>query len=144
MKLFAGGFKGRADAVFLFFGEGRKDLTPVAQEVDAASRGGVRKILDLGFKGKRKECELLVLPGGRWKLAVMLGLGEPKKIDSECFREASRHRPEKDQPVFRGADRDQTDRAGRNHHDPGGGSPRDRGGLLAGDLPFRRVPQIRG
>ena len=89
MKLVAGGIKSGADAVFLFFVQGQKNLTPAAKEVDVASKGGVRKILDLGFKGKRKECELLVLPGGKWKLAALLGLGELKKIDGESFREAA-------------------------------------------------------
>jgi len=88
MKLFAGKSKAQPEAIFLLFLKGEKQLSPLAKEVDRRSRGGLEKVLDLGFKAGRKDSEILVLASGRWRLAVLLGLGERKDLDGECFREA--------------------------------------------------------
>ena len=88
MKVFAGRAKTKPDALFLFFEQGKKELSALAKEVDQLSKGGVSRILEMGFKARRKDSELLVLPAGRWRLAVLLGLGEPGKLSAEALREA--------------------------------------------------------
>jgi len=88
MNLFAGRCPGKAEAVFIFFCPGEKRLSQAAKQVDRLSQGGLSRIMELGFKGKRKESELLVLPAGRWRLAVLLGVGERKDLNGEPFREA--------------------------------------------------------
>jgi len=88
MKLFAGKAKGKPDAVFLFFLEGEKNLSTAAREADRLCKGQVKKLLEMGFKAGSRESELVHLPAGRWRMAVMLGLGERKTLDSERFREA--------------------------------------------------------
>jgi leucyl aminopeptidase len=89
MKLFAGKAKDRPDALFLFFVQGEKGLSKTAQEIDKLSKGGVKRLFELGFKASRKDAEILVLASGRWPLAVLLGLGERKDLDGERFREAA-------------------------------------------------------
>jgi leucyl aminopeptidase len=88
MKVFAGRSKDRPDAIFLFFEQGKKELSAPAREVDRLSHGGVSRVLEMGFKARRRDSELLVVPTGRWRLAVLLGLGEPSKLDAEALREA--------------------------------------------------------
>jgi len=89
MKLFVGKSKAAPEAIFLLFLKGEKQLSTLAREVDRQSKGGLRKILEMGFKAGRKDSEILVLPAGRWRLAVLLGLGGRKELDGECFREAA-------------------------------------------------------
>jgi len=88
MKLLAGRCKAKADAVFIFFLQGENGLTKIGNQVDRLSKGGIKRILNLGFKAGRKDSELLVLPAGRWRLAVLLGLGQRKELSGEAFREA--------------------------------------------------------
>jgi len=89
MKLFAGKSRAKPDAVFLFFREGEKEFSPVAAQIDRLTKGGIKRIFGLGFKGKRKESELIAVTGARWPLAVLLGVGEREKLDGEAFREAA-------------------------------------------------------
>ncbi len=88
MNLFAGRCPGKPEAVFIFLCQKEKPLSQASKQVDRLSQGGLSRILELGFKGKRKESELLVLPSGRWRLAVLLGVGERKGLNGEVFREA--------------------------------------------------------
>jgi leucyl aminopeptidase len=88
MKLVAGRAKTKPDGLILFFIQGEKNLSGLALEVDRLTGGGVRKLLGLGFKGKRGETELLVVKSGRWNLVALTGLGEEKKVDYEAYREA--------------------------------------------------------
>ena len=89
MKLFSGKSKASPDAVLLFFAQGEKEFSSTAHEVDKISKGGVRKLFELGFKAAAKDAEILMLSSGRWPLAVLLGLGERKRLDGERFREAA-------------------------------------------------------
>jgi len=88
MKLLAGTCKGKADAIFLFFCEGEKVLSKTAKEVERLSGNGISRLLEMGFKAKRRDCELLVLSSARWGLAVLLGAGKRKDLNGEAFREA--------------------------------------------------------
>jgi len=88
MKLYSGRCPVKPDAIFIFMFQGKKSLSQAGREVNRLTEGALGKILNSGFQGKRKEAELLIIARGRWRFAVILGLGEREKVDGECFREA--------------------------------------------------------
>ena len=87
---FAKSPKAKSDTVIVFATENAK-LLPAASALDKKSGGLISAALDArsSFKGKHGDAVAVILPKGTgYKQALVLGLGDPKKLDALTYENA--------------------------------------------------------